>query len=625
MIIQANSYEEAVVKGQKIYRCKAEQLKVHAIKKPGYALMGLIKKEGEYQVEFVEVKGKDTRKEKSKDGCIEIISGKAVVSDPEHNGRYATIAPDNPNVDVYINGSKIDSVTIVSQKDTIEFKPASTQAATDITAELSEDKMKAVLIINKSPGRQYFVKDAPKSVLLDIPLSSKEVPAPDAAFDQCIEELKKINVSYKFMDEKAIKGLIDRQDGGSAVVAEGIYPIDGQDGEVKYLFQSSKVRNPDFDTDGKVDLLDHTILPTVEVGEVLAIKEICAVPGRDGETVTGETVKARQGRDMPFRAGAGTILLDNNTKMVAASAGRPMVTKGMVSVVPLLVIPEDVNPGTGNVYFNGDIQIKGSVMDNMKVVAEGDITVSGNVLQASLFAKGSVDILGNIISSKVVAGTGVANSLCVLPKMEQIIGIIRKDFYDANSEVWISGYRKMRERFPDAYSDRNKNLERIVKDIRTVFGLLSEEETDMVKGILKGINTIYAGGGAVTPKQINSLNEKIQKYMELVDNTENKDANLKLKYAQNSSMQANGDVLVSGRGAYQTDIIAKNTIEFINPSSVVLGGMLIAGKKISMGVVGSPAGISTYCNVLDKNGKIDAIRIYGNTVFSINNKKKVIS
>ncbi len=89
-------------------------------------------------------------------------------------------------------------------------------------------------------------------------------------------------------------------------------------------------------------------------------------------------------------------------------------------------------------------------------------------------------------------------------------------------------------------------------------------------------------------------------------------------------MQASGDVLVLGRGTYQTDVIAKKAIRFVKPSSVVLGGTLIAGEKISLGTVGSPHGITTHCKVLGRNGRIDAVRLFNNTVITINNKRKII-
>jgi len=51
---------------------------------------------------------------------------------------------------------------------------------------------------------------------------------------------------------------------------------------------------------------------------------------------------------------------------------------------------------------------------------------------------------------------------------------------------------------------------------------------------------------------------------------------------------------------------------------------LIARKCIKMGIVGAPSGVSTYCRVLDKDGKIDAVYYYNNTVLNINDKITVI-
>ena len=624
MIIRGESINDAINKGMKIYKCKADDLKVHTIKRPRYALFGLVKKQGEYEVELARVKRKETYHTNNRDGYIEIVSGKAVVADPVEDGHYAAIDPANPNVDIYLNGSRINSVSVVTQKDIIEFRPATKEAVTEVKAELSKDKMKAILTVIKTPGKKYYVKDTPKTRLLKVQLGCEETPAPDATMEQCIRELERIKVAFKFIDKNAIKKLLEQPGGGSAVVAEGIYPIDGQAGRVKYLFESDKIRNPAFETDERVDLLDHTILPTVEVGQVLAIKEIHAIPERDGETVTGETVKAKPAKEIPFRSGKGTMLLDRDTKIVASCSGRPMLKNGTVSVLPLFVIPGDVCPETGNVYFNGDVHIEGSVMDNMKVVADGNITVLGSVLQAILIAGGSVDIHGNIISSSITAGTGMVNNLCVMPKIKEILNIIKKDFYDVNSEVWLNGYQKMKERNPGLCSERKKSVDIIAEDIKEVSRFLADEDYEIVKEILEEVSIIYAAGSLANAGQINRFRGRIQEYLAKTSVNKGADADIRLRYAQNSTMQASGEVLVLGRGTYHTDIIAKKAIRFMKSSSVVLGGTLIAGEKISLGTVGSPYGITTHCKVLGRNGRIDAVRLYNNTVITINNKKKII-
>jgi len=608
VIIHGGLTKDIIIKGMKTYRCKAGDLRTH--------------------MELARARRKDAcqgeEREDCKDGCIEIVSGKAVVSDPVGGGRYAAIDPADTNVEVYLNGRKINSVSIVTRRDIIEFKPAVKEAVTEVKAELTEDKMKAVLTVTKTPGQQYYVEDAPKTGLMKVLSGCKETPAPDATMERCIRELERIKVAPKFIDKNAIKELLEQPDGGSAVVAEGIYPIDGRAGRVKYLFESENIRNPAFETDERVDLLGHTILPTVEVGQVLAIKENHAIPGRDGETVTGEPVKAKPPVETPFKAGKGTVLLDRDTKIVAACSGRPMLKNGTVSVVPLLVIPGDVCPETGNIYFNGDVHIKGSVMDNMKVVADGNITVSGSVLQAALFAGGSVDIHGNIISSSIMAGAGMVDNLCVIPKIKEILKIVEKDFCGANSKAGLNGYKETTGRGADLYSARIKSVDKIAEDIKALARFLADDDYAVIKDILERVHIIYAAGSSASTAQVNRLKDRIQEYLAKRPRVEDKGAVVRLKYAQNSIVQATDEVLVLGRGTYQTYIIAKNAIKYINPSSVALGGTLVAGKRISMGIVGSSRGITTHCRVLEKNGKIYAVRLYSNTVITINGRKKIV-
>ena len=48
--------------------------------------------------------------------------------------------------------------------------------------------------------------------------------------------------------------------------------------------------------------MDHTIIPTVKAGDVLAEKLISAIPGKNGSTVTGESIKARPAKELVFKA-----------------------------------------------------------------------------------------------------------------------------------------------------------------------------------------------------------------------------------------------------------------------------------------------------------------------------------
>ncbi|MBA1334071.1 MAG: hypothetical protein HPY66_1555 [Firmicutes bacterium] len=627
MIISAYSKEEALSKAQKIYSCDKSRIKIYIVRSPYCKFWGLIKREGKYRIELIEEEREEKPENQNNDGYIEIVCGKARVKDPQGEGRYASIIPGDPNINVYVNGEKIIRPTIVTEKDSIDFMPVKVEPVANIQVELSKDKMQATLIVEKLPGREYYIRDAEKSNSVKISSGYNEIPEPDVTADQCLAELEKANVKLKFINIQTVNDLLNLPGGGSAVVAQGIYPIDGQDSRVKLLFKKDCYRNPDFDTNKKVDLLSHTIIPTVRIGEVLAVKDVPQVPGRDGETVTGDIIKAYPGRDVPLKAGKGVILLENYTKAVSVSNGRPILDNGAIGVVPMLVVPHDVDSSTGNVYFDGDIQIKGNVLDNMKVAADGNIMILGSVLHAKISARGSVEIKGNIISSKVSAGLGVVSYLGMVPKLKQILDRL-KAIYDAgNSEKMREQYENADGRLAKAIYESYDILEKSAGEIAGMFDLLTDDEISMAEEILKKLQAMLDSvkyQHRCTTEQIKTLCKQIEGYIETIDVSYENEANVILGYGQNSSVHANGSIAVTGRGCYQTDLIAKNEIIFKKPSSVVRGGLLIAGKRINMGIVGSPAGVSTYCRVFNENGKIDAVRFYSNTVLNVNGKIKII-
>jgi hypothetical protein len=627
MIISASSVKEAILEAEKVYKCDKKQLKVYIIKPPNSKFWGMVKIPGKYKIELINHRNEDLSEQQNKDGYIEIISGKVEVTDPLQEGRYASIVVDDPKIDVYINGKKVFGAAIVTSSDRIEFKATVIEPVTKIEARLSKDKMQAILEINKIPGKKYFVKDEKRRNVVFIRSDYNEIQPPAATLDQCLEELKKLNVDTKFINVEKINELISEPNGGSAVVAEGKRPINGLNSKIKFFFKNTSYRNHDFDTEKKVDLMTHTIIPTVNVGDVLALKVAPAFPGRDGFTVTGEVLKAREGKNIPLKVGKGAVLLDNETKVVAVSPGRPEYKKGVISVVPTLVVPHDVDVGTGNVRFDGDIVIKGNIAENLKVSAGGDITVFGNIYHANVYAKGNIRVHGNIINSKVSAGLNMLNYLGVTPKLKQILEVVKECRSVAKLSEMSKNHVDIRRELLQVVISKKDILDNLMKDIQNLIKLSIDEETNELIRILEDVKRILTGVNAKCiedSRQIKTLYTEINDYINKIEELYGNEADIIFEYGQNSFIQANGNVVIADKGCYQTNLMAKNAILFKKPSSIVRGGLLIAGKCIKMGIVGTPSGISTYCKVLDRNGKIDAVYYYSNTVLNINDNIKVI-
>jgi hypothetical protein len=134
-----------------------------------------------------------------------------------------------------------------------------------------------------------------------------------------------------------------------------------------------------------------------------------ATPGVEGRTIKGAAIAPRPGRDEPFAAELVGAVIDSSDPNVlkASVTGQPVRVPCGIMVEPVLRVPE-VNLATGNIYFDGTVQVEGDVNNTMKVQATGDIVVGGTVEGAQLDAGGNITIKGGVIAqARVKAGGAI--------------------------------------------------------------------------------------------------------------------------------------------------------------------------------------------------------------------------
>ncbi len=618
MEIKATSLEHAINLAVQAMQCDRKQIRILTLRQPLSLFWGLIKREGLYKVMKIEER-KEEEPNEVKDGYVEIAQGRVKVTDPMGMGKYASIIVETTELEVYINGERVMGTSFVREDDWIEIENKNVSPSTDIEVEITRDKMQAVLKIMPKPGRNYFVKDTKRCNRIYIRAGYHEVPPPKTTFEECMKHLMAAKVMMELIDVEAVKKLAESPSGGSAIVAQGRQPIHGIDSQIEYLFNRYSYRNPKLDSDKKVDLLDHTIIPTVQAGEVLAIRTLPAIPGRDGTTVTGEVLKARQGKERPLSAGKGAIVLEDS-KIVAAIDGRPFISGGAVSVMPVLVISRDVDVSTGNVSFDGDVIIKGNVVKGTKVTAGGHITVYGSVYDASLYGEGDIRVYGRIINGKVISGGDIIAYLIVLPKIKRMVWTL-EDIYKRIKSMEIYGRQAMISEFVFSQFNEKGLLKDFIKNLEKLLPVLEDNSKMGLSSVLDTISHSLLGINAYrinSAQKLLKVIKDIREYSEVIELDNSRNANVVFNYSQSSVIQSNGDIICTGKGCFQTNMIAKNEIVFKKLNSIVRGGVLIAEKNITAGTLGSPMGISTYCRVLDKKGKITAACYYDNTYLNIN-------
>jgi len=265
-------------------------------------------------------------------------------------------------------------------------------------------------------------QDAPMGVQIDTEISTDELAAylmiiPPQDGEETITEEKIYDVLtsrmiVKGIDSAAIKDIIqEKRFFKSYKIASGQQPQDGQDGEIRYLFETEVKIKPTVLEDGRVDLKELNIIQTVSKGQCLAEK-IPHTEGVDGFTVTGKVLKAKPGKPVIFKKGKNVIETEDGLRLLADAAGQPKLIDGKVTVLEIYEVNGNVDNTTGNIRFNGKVVVKGNVRTGFTIEANGDVEIYGVVEGAIINAEGDIllhkGIQGQNVGKLISKGSIVA-------------------------------------------------------------------------------------------------------------------------------------------------------------------------------------------------------------------------
>jgi len=180
-------------------------------------------------------------------------------------------------------------------------------------------------------------------------------------------------------------------------IARGQPAVNGEHTRFEPLVPHMPERHPHIDEDGMTDFRDLGDLVVVKVGTPL-MRRHPPTSGTDGFDVQGTALRPKPGANKPFAPGLKGAATDPHDAdlLVATVTGQPVVVAQGVKVDPNMVLP-NVDLSTGNVKFDGAVNVKGDVKDGMKVFSTGDVLIGGAVLAGEIEAHGNVTVKGGII------------------------------------------------------------------------------------------------------------------------------------------------------------------------------------------------------------------------------------
>ena len=251
--------------------------------------------------------------------------------------------------------------------------------------DISQEKMKAFAILTapKPGGRDFEVKDI-------------------------VFELKKEDIVFGIKEDEIKKMLDNELYNEPILVAVGENPMKGADARIVYHVRIERELRLKEDASGKIDFKNLDLIENVVVGQLLAEK-IPAEKGKWGRDLYNNPLEAKDGMDIPFLAGKGTILSEDKTKLTAEVNGQVIFADGKVNVETVYKVAGDVNMKTGNITFLGSIVVTGSVEDNFHIKASGNIEIYGTVQKATVEADGDIVIRQGITGrdeAKIISSNG---------------------------------------------------------------------------------------------------------------------------------------------------------------------------------------------------------------------------
>lgn len=556
-------------------------------------------------------------------GTIEIKQGKFIIRNPKGGGKPAVISNMN-NVTLTVNGEKVTKCTKVHEESTIEVIIKEVEAERHLNLRISSDKMEAYISIMYKPNITYKLKDCEPINLLLMELEvNEEIMPPKFTEFEINKELLSHNIKYGILKMNVMK-CAKTHEISELLISKGKKNMDSVDDILEMKYNRAENKNgKKYDDKEVIDYKAIGSVQGVEKGQILAILHL-GKNGKDGIDITGKNIVTKIARRILLGVGEGCEI-EEKCRVVATTDGRPSSRGNTFFVYKTHKINGNVDLKTGNIQFVGDVIVSGSVHEGMKVEAGNSILVKGNVAEAKITASGDVVVKGNVIHSNVAAGKEDVLTLEYLSDLKSM----KNDLVNL-----ISSITQLKEM---NLIERGTSDGELVKSLlETKFKKLPQTCVKVARRILEKQDTQDELLFIIKNKILGVCTHNIQNYFELSDAIKIIDkkivvlemnltlpVNVALGYCQDSTIKSSGNIILTGKGEYVSQIVASDSIIFEDERSLARGGVIKAGKEIKCKIVGGIGGVSTKL-IVENHGQIWAEIAYQNTSFIIGDREYIL-
>ncbi|BDR81449.1 hypothetical protein N072000002_16300 [Clostridium tetani] len=584
---------------------------------------GVIK---EKEVEEIETYNIEEKAKKENYGTVKIKNGELIVKNPKKDGKPANIVigEDSEYINVKVDGQEVVKRAEIYEHSTIEVSLYDQVASRKINISTSKDNIEAFASVYYEPEIIYELKDSEENNELILEKVSKysKMP-PKYTVEEIKEQLSKGGIICGIIEEN-LQNVIEKSC-DNVLIAKGVRPIHEKDDVIEYRFNvDEREKKLEEDAMGNVDFKSIGTVEAVKKGDILAIRH-SSKPGRDGVDVKGKLLKHKLGKKIRIRSGNGCQL--SGEKIIASIEGKPYVKNNAFYVYRMYEVRSDVDLTTGNIEFIGDVLVYGNVKEGMEVNAGNSITINKNVERSKIEGKGNITIKGSILSSDILGGGQDVTKIKAIDNSKALINLLREIIESTKEVKRLDLYGKekkdgeiIRILMERKYKTLPRTCLNIIRDI-TVCGKDQEEGK-----IILAVKNKLIGLAPLNIKNYRELEDIIKLLEERVVKLEKEltiPIDVIIDYCQDSNISSSGNVYITGKGEYISNIVSNNSIYFTSEKGLARGGQIKAKKEIRCKTVGSISGVTTKLIVGDK-GEIWADIAYQNTVFKVGTKEYLL-
>ncbi len=606
--VKAETVEEAVQLALSITELDIENVHIEVLSNPEKSLFGLRKTMAEVTItEIIDsltdntLKVATTSLESKELAAARLIDGNIEAQFSGSN--YPTVLP-GKNVNFYMNGKKVTQLAIISPGNNLKVTVSDELIPPHFSIQLIEHDMLAMLVFTPGKKVKRTLPDTEFEQHLHIEADERIEFYNDVDPQRIVDRLKAMGIQ-KGLLFAAIKKVTEVNKPLETIVAKGVPPVEGLNGDLEvHIDYKGKV------PDGleKVDIRELNAILSVEAGQVIAT-HIPPVEGTDGSSLLGDLIPAKKVKDIVLRLGNNVMQIEQD--IVARISGKPFLER-RDKLVKIDVNHElhhlgDVDMESGNIRFEGNININGNIHPSMFVGATGTIAVGGTVTKATIHAMKSAAIKGNVFSSSISVGqqefviSEITSQLSeiggylerILSALQQILHIRSVPSADLSASELKNLIRILLEKKYTAFQDLNK---RFIQKVKNHSLQLSSEWTDMADKLY----SVFVASGNKELTNMGSfemLFKEVQILVELYSEKATPKLLLSVPYAINSVLYSNGNIVVTSKGLYHCSITAGHDITV---KGVCRGGEINASHKIVLQTAGSENIVKTVIRTGEK-------------------------